>query len=167
LQAALQRLSREKWQDQIELVVFGSLDNQTSLELGFPVHSLGRLGDDLSLALIYAAADVFVAPSLQDNLPNTVVESIASGTPCVAFNIGGMPDMIEHQWNGYLAQPFEVKDLATGIDWVLADQHRHQQLCDRARQKAEAEFSLELQAHRYLELYTELLEDSSLSRSGI
>ncbi|MGB3533243.1 MAG: glycosyltransferase family 4 protein [Microcoleaceae cyanobacterium] len=167
LQAALQRLSREKWQDEIELVVFGSLDSQTSLELGFPVHSLGRLGDDLSLALIYAAADVFVASSLQDNLPNTVVESIAAGTPCVAFKIGGMPDMIEHQLNGYLAQPFEVEDLATGIDWVLSDKTRYPQLCDRARQKAEAEFSSLLQARRYLALYTELLQDSPLSQHRI
>lgn len=167
LQGALQRLSQAGWQDKIELVVFGSLDSQTSLELGFPVHAFGRLADDLSLALIYAAADVFVAPSLQDNLPNTVVESLASGTPCVAFKIGGMPDMIEHHFNGYLAQPFEIDDLATGMDWVLEDQQRHQQLCDRARQKAEAEFSLELQAQRYLELYTELLENSPPWKRGI
>jgi glycosyltransferase involved in cell wall biosynthesis len=167
LQAALQQLSQAGWQDKIELVVFGSLDSQTSLELGFPVHSLGRLGDDLSLALIYAAADIFVAPSLEDNLPNTVVESLASGTPCVAFKIGGMPDMIEHHFNGYLAQPFEIDDLATGINWVLTDQQRYQQLCDRARQKAEAEFSLELQARRYLELYAKLLNPSPLLKSGI
>ncbi len=167
LQAALQQLSREKWQDKIELVVFGSVDSQISSELGFPVHSLGRLGDDLSLALIYAAADVFVAPSLQDNLPNTVVESIASGTPCVAFKIGGMPDMIKHQFNGYLAQPFEVDDLANGIDWVLSDKTRHQQLGATARQIAKAEFSLELQARRYLELYRELLQDSPLSQHRI
>ena len=163
LQAALQQLSQGEWQDKIELVVFGSLDKQTSLELGFPVHSLGKLADDISLALIYAAADVFVASSLQDNLPNTVVESIASGTPCVAFNIGGMPDMIQHQYNGYLAQPFEIEELANGIDWVLSDKTRYLQLCASARQTAETQFSLELQARRYLALYTELLENSSLS----
>lgn len=163
LQAALQQLSHGEWQDKIELVVFGSIDSQTSLELGFPVHSLGKLADDISLALIYAAADVFVASSLQDNLPNTVVESIASGTPCVAFNIGGMPDMIQHQYNGYLAQPFEIEELANGIDWVLSDKTRYLELCDRARQTAETQFSSLLQARRYLALYTELLENSSLS----
>ncbi len=160
-QAALQQLSQFGWQDNIELVVFGSLDPKTSLELGFPVHTLGRLADDISLSLIYAAADVFVAPSLQDNLPNTVMEAIAAGTPSVAFKIGGMPDMIEHQANGYLAQPFDIADLATGIRWVLEDKNRHQKLCDRARQKAEQEFSLELQARRYLALYTQLLQKSA------
>jgi glycosyltransferase involved in cell wall biosynthesis len=60
-------------------------------------HYLGRLNDDISLALVYAAADIFVAPSIEDNLPNTVMEALACGIPSVAFKIGGMPDMIEHQ----------------------------------------------------------------------
>jgi len=118
---------------------------------------LGTLSDDLSLALVYSAADVFVLPSTQDNLPNTVLEAIACGTPCVAFNIGGMPDMIEHQKNGYLAQPYKIEDLAQGIAWVLENKERHRKLGDRAREKAEQEFTLEIQARRYLSLFTEIL----------
>lgn len=160
LQPALQSLSQSGWQDRIELIVFGELRANEPIELGFKSHYLGKLSDDISLSLVYAAADVFVAPSLQDNLPNTVMEAIACGTPCVAFNIGGMPDLIEHHSNGYLAQPYEIEDLARGIAWVVENPERHQKLCDRARQKAEQEFTLEVQARRYESLYRELLLSS-------
>jgi glycosyltransferase involved in cell wall biosynthesis len=98
-------------------------------------------------------------------LPNTVMEAIACGTPCVAFKIGGMPEMIEHQQNGYLAQPFEVEDLAKGITWVLEDRERHQKLCGHARQKAEQEFTGELQAQRYASLFNEVLTVAGLKRN--
>jgi glycosyltransferase involved in cell wall biosynthesis len=137
-------------------VIFGASRPQEPLKLSLQSHYLGRLNDEISLAVAYAAADVFIAPSIQDNLPNTVMEALACGTPCVAFNIGGMPDMIEHQRNGYLAQPFESEDLAKGIVWVLENQERYQKLCDRARQKAEQEFTLDIQSHRYESLYRQL-----------
>ncbi|CAN2038983.1 Glycosyltransferase [Candidatus Magnetomoraceae bacterium gMMP-15] len=156
LQPALQKLSANFMQD-MEIIVFGSSKPENPPDFGFPSHYLGVFHDDISLALLYSAADVFIAPSVEDNLPNTVLESIACGTPCVAFNIGGMPDMIDHKINGYLANPFEIEDLAQGISWVLKDSERHQKLCHNARQKAEKEFSQELQAKRYLELYQEIL----------
>lgn len=158
LQKALQELSKSSVGDRLELVVFGSSKPSTPTDLGFPANYLGVLNDDISLALVYAAADVFVLPSTQDNLPNTVLEAIACGTPCVGFNIGGMPDMIEHQRNGYLAQPFQVEDLARGMVWVLENQERHQKLCIRSREKAEEEFAMDRQASRYLSLFTEVLE---------
>ncbi|MBW4582604.1 MAG: glycosyltransferase family 4 protein [Tildeniella nuda ZEHNDER 1965/U140] len=161
LHSALQRLKQTEWQDKIELVIFGVSQPSTSVDLGFSTHYLGKLSDDISLALVYAAADVFVAPSVQDNLPNTIMEAIACGTPCVAFNLGGMPDMIEHKRNGYLAQPYEVDDLAQGVAWVLGDEERHLKLCDRARQKAEQKFTLEMQAKEYLRLYQEITDKTS------
>ena len=142
--------------DQVELVIFGASQPQNPPNFGFQAHYLGKLNDDISLALVYAAADVFVAPSVQDNLPNTVMESLACGTPCVTFKIGGMPDMIEHQLNGYLAQPFEVEDLATGVAWVLENKERWRRLCDRAREKVEQEFSVERQAQLYFSLFQEI-----------
>jgi len=157
LQPALQSLCKSGWDDKVELIVIGASKPENQTDLGFKTHYLGQLSDDISLAQIYAAADVFVAPSIQDNLPNTVLEAIACGTPCVAFKIGGMPDMIEHQKNGYLAQPFEVEDLAQGIAWVLENSERHQKLSNYAREKVEQEFTQELQARRYASLYTEIL----------
>jgi glycosyltransferase involved in cell wall biosynthesis len=154
---ALQKLSQSEWQKRLELVVFGASEPLEPPDFGFKANYIGKLSDDISLSLLYAAADVFVAPSVQDNLPNTVMEALACGTPCVAFKIGGMPDMIEHEQNGYLAQPYEVEDLARGIAWVLEDRERYEKLCDRAREKAEEEFTLELQAQRYLSLYKELI----------
>jgi glycosyltransferase involved in cell wall biosynthesis len=165
LQPALQDLSKSGWQDRLELVIFGSSEPANPPELGFKAHYLGTLNDDISLALVYSAADVFVAPSVQDNLANTVLEAIACGTPCVAFNIGGMPDMIEHQKNGYLAQAYKTEDLAQGIAWVLENNERHGKLGARAREKAQQEFTLEIQARRYLSLFTEILASSSVKNA--
>ena len=156
LQSALQNLSQSGWGEQVELVVFGSSQPKNPTELGLKSHYLGRLNDDISLSLVYAAADVFIAPSVQDNLPNTVMESLACSTPCVAFNIGGMPDMIDHQQNGYLAKPFDVEDLARGIAWVLEDEERLQKLGVNGREKVEQNYTLEIQANSYMSLYNEL-----------
>lgn len=75
----------------------------------------GHISDDIALRVIYSAADAVVLPSRMDNLPNIGVESLACGTPLVAFNVGGMPDLIAHGVTGYLAKPFDTTDLATGI----------------------------------------------------
>ena len=156
LQSALQNLSQSGWGEQVELVVFGSSQPKNPTELGLKSHYLGRLNDDISLSLVYAAADVFIAPSVQDNLPNTVMESLACGTPCVAFDIGGMPDMIEHQQNGYLAKHFDIEDLARGIAWVLEDEERLRKLGNNGREKVENNFTLEIQAKNYLSVYQDI-----------
>jgi len=120
------------------------------------VFSLGTLADDISLALAYSAADAFLCPSREDNLPNTVAEALACGTPCVAFDVNGLPDMIEHQRTGWLARPFEAADFARGIEWVLS--HPDPESLRRlARQKALSEYDLTLAADRYAALYGELL----------
>lgn len=159
---ALQKLSFQE-PDCIELVVFGSSQPQDPPDFGFKVNYLGRLNDDISIALVYAAADVFVAPSLQDNLPNTIVEAAACGTPCVGFNVGGLSDAIAHLETGYLAKPYEPEDLARGIAWVLADELRWQSLSCQARTKVEREFTIETQAKKYLKLFEEILDNSHAS----
>ena len=146
-----------KYSDKAELIVFGSSKPENPPDFGLPVHYLGRLHDDVSLSLLYAAADVMVTPSRQDNLPNTVVESLACGTPVVAFDIGGMPDMIEHQINGYLSKLFDVSDLTVGINWVLSDENRHKELCLKARGKAVACFDIKKIAKQYAELYEDVI----------
>ena len=158
LVSALQSLSKSGWNDRIELLVFGSSQPENDVELGFKAHYLGNLADDISLATVYAAADVFVAPSVYDNLPNTVMEAAACGIPSVAFNIGGMPDMIEHCSNGYLAKPYETEDLARGIAWVLEDPDRHEKLCHNARMKVEAKFTLAVLAREYQSLFEEVCQ---------
>ena len=121
------------------------------------VRALGTLSDDISLAMMYSAADVFICPSREDNLPNTVAEALACGTPCAAFDVNGLPDMIDHQRTGWLAKPFDPADLAAGIKWLATHQHP-EQLQRAARDKALAEYSLPVMTERYAKLYADLLE---------
>ena len=118
-------------------VVFGQLAPQAAPQLGFPVHYTGHLHDDLSLRALYSAADAFVLPSRQDNLPNTGLEAHACGTPVVAFNTGGLPDIVADRVNGALAEPFDPESLAAAIRWVLEDASRRPALGAAARERAE------------------------------
>jgi glycosyltransferase involved in cell wall biosynthesis len=137
----------------LELVILGQLEPREPLNLGFPIHYTGHLHDDISLCLYYSAADAVVVPSRQDNLPNIAVEALACGTPVVAFNICGLPDVVEHQKTGYLAQPFDTQDLARGIQWVLDDTERRAILSTQSRQAAVTRFSYPVVAEQYLQLY--------------
>jgi len=157
---AMQELAEKGGRKAVEVVLFGSAEPASPTDIKLNAHYLGRMHDDVSLALMYAAADLFVAPSIQENLPYTVMEAMACGTPCVAFNQGGMPDLVEHGRTGYLARAFEIDDLTEGISWVLDDADRLKRLSIQARQKVEDEFSLERVARRYMELYTTLAERS-------
>lgn len=155
---ALEKMSKVDWGARVELVIIGASRPETPLDLGMKVHYMGYLQDEISQVLLYSAADVVVAPSLQENLSNTVMESLACGTPVVAFNIGGMPDMIDHQMNGYLARPFETDDLAEGIMWVLENTDRRNTLSQRARQTVLERYALKIVANRYLSLYQSILK---------
>jgi glycosyltransferase involved in cell wall biosynthesis len=135
----------------IELLVFGNKSNM-EINTKIPVRYLGLIKEQEQLNQLYSAADVTIVPSRSENLPNTIMESFSCGTPCAAFNIGGIPDIIEHKKNGYLASPFDAEDLATGVNFCLSNS----ELGLHARDKAEREYSLEVQAKRYEELYQSL-----------
>lgn len=154
---AMQQLSQTSLRNQVELVIFGSTQPDQPVDLGFPAHYLGHLNDDLSLAIVYSAADVMIVPSLQESFGQTASEAMACGTPVVAFGATGPQDIVEHQQTGYLAKPFTVEDLAQGIAWVLADPTRHETLCIQARKKAEQDYALERQARQYESLYEDIL----------
>jgi glycosyltransferase involved in cell wall biosynthesis len=157
LKLALQQLIQAGWSDRLELVVLGASAPAQPVDLGLKVRYLGNLSDDLALAATYSAVDAMVITSLQDNLPNVVIEAMACGTPCIGFNLGGIPDMINHRINGYLANPLDIHDLASGINWVLDDPARLGMLSHQARAKTEQAFALDIQAERYQALYQELL----------
>ena len=161
---ALEKLSQEGWLDMAELVIIGSSEPENPTDFGMKVHYMGRLHDEISQVLLYSAADVVVAPSMQENLSNTVMESLACGTPVVAFNIGGMPDMIEHKGNGFLATPFDFISLAEGISWVLSDDEKHQRLSNRARSLVVERFKLDVVANQYAALYQDVLQSFGRSR---
>lgn len=144
---------------EVELIVFGSNQPKTAAEFKFKAHYLGQLHDDVTLRILYSAADVMIVPSLQENLSNAVMESLACGTPVVGFDIGGNGDMIKHQENGYLAKPFDTTDLAVGIDWVLKATN-YDELSVNARNKVLTEFDSEVVAKNYRELYKSVLENT-------
>lgn len=136
----------------LRLVVFGEESPRHPPNLGFPVHYAGILRDDLSLRVLYSAADVFLLPSRLDNLPNTGVEALASGTPVVAFDTAGLSDIVDHKQNGYLACPFKAQSYANGILWCL----KNVKSCDlrnKARDKALNRFSSQVIAKQYKQIY--------------
>lgn len=114
-------LLKEKLKDENTLVViFGSYFNRKMAEtIPFKTKFVGRLRDDYSTALIYNAADVFIAPSLAETFGYVILESLACSTPVVGFNVGGIPDLIRHKENGYLANYRDHEDLATGVEYCL------------------------------------------------
>jgi glycosyltransferase involved in cell wall biosynthesis len=158
LQQALQQLSKSQWREQIELVIFGASRPEKPIDFGFPVHYLGHLNDDFSLRIAYSAANVMVAPSIEEAFGQTASESLACGTPVVVFDRTGLADIVDRQKNGYVANYGDTEDLARGIVWILENRKRQQKLRYYAREKAEQEFSLSLQASRYLSLFKEILE---------
>lgn len=138
------------WTDTHEILAIGR--NSDIKHFNTTIHYTGRLSDVKLISMAYSAADVFVAPSKQDNLPNTVIESMACGTPVVAFNIGGMPDMIKHQETGYLANPFNIVELGNGITYCLRNN-----LTEKSREWALSKFQGSEIVKSYVNLYTELL----------
>lgn len=148
---------RELDMDDIELVVFGSSAPKEGNPLPYKTHYMGRLHDDVSLALLYSAADVMVVPSKQEAFGQTASESMACGTPVVAFNHTGLKDIVDHQINGYLATPFDSEDLRNGIKWVLAFDSRTMELIKAARLKAVHHYSIYTVVKPYEELYKKVL----------
>lgn len=155
LMEALSQIDTEN----LQLVVFGASKPQNdATPISINQYYLGRIHDNLSLQIAYSAADVMVVPSLQENLSNTIMESLSCGTPVVGFRIGGNPDMIEHQKNGYLAEPFCTEDLAKGIEWVLNHSNPNI-LSQNAREKVINCFEMTKVAKRYQALYKEILSN--------
>jgi glycosyltransferase involved in cell wall biosynthesis len=122
------------------------------------------LNNDRFLSYVYSAADVFVAPSLQDNLPNTTLESIACGTPVVGFAVGGIPDLVRPGVTGSLAKPADALDLRRAIAEILSDNGRLKEMASNCRRVALEEYTLEIQARRYFDLYDEVLGRRTVSR---
>ena len=156
LQAALERLHLYH-EGPVRLLVFGG-EKKTGMIASYPVIFLGHLNTDYALRCAYCAADVFVCPSRDDNLPNTIVESLACGTPVAAFAVGGIPDMVQDNVNGCLATPHDPEELARCIASILKDKERHRHMATAARQRVLDLFSPSVVARQHQELYEEVLE---------
>jgi len=143
-------------QESIELIVFGKSNHAVFRKLPYKTNDLGVLNEENKIVQAYNIADLFILPSLEDNLPNTIMESLSCGTPAVAFNTGGIPEMIEHKSNGYLAEYKNAEDLANGIFWILFQSDNIKTEVN-ARKKVIDSYTYEIVASRYKKLYDELL----------
>ena len=145
--------------DNTAIAVLGGHSEEVADLLPLPVFPLGYVSDESKIVKVYNAADVFVLPSLEDNLPNTIMEAMACGVPCVGFNIGGIPEMIGHLKSGYVAKAADADDLARGIKWVL--DFKGEELSKEARRKVLNSYSQQSVAIKYIELY----QETALSKS--
>ncbi|MFD2937216.1 glycosyltransferase family 4 protein [Spirosoma flavum] len=141
-----------------EILIFGKGRSYLFDELPYTVRHLGLLITEEDIIAAYNSADAMVVPSLEDNLPNTVIEALACGTPVVGFRTGGIPEMIDHQQNGYLADVGSAQELADGIAFIMTHPNP-EELRQRARQSAETNFSEEVVAKQYIELYQKLMSE--------
>ncbi len=139
-----------------ELVIFGQPTPKKKLKLGFPVNFMGHLYDDLTLRVLYSAVDVLVVPSRKEAFGQTAAEAQSCGTPVVAFEIGGLSDIVKHKNTGYLAAPFDTEDLADGIRWILSND-AIESISEKARKRSVQKFSYDIVSEQYKVLYKSLL----------
>lgn len=166
------------YRDDLELVVFGQSEPKNLIDLGFPVNYTGHLHDDLSLRMVYSAADVMVVPSRMEAFGQTASEAHACGTPVVAFDATGVTDIVDHKKTGYLARPYDPIDLSRGIQWVLkalgAGSNRipvqsisggvtDTTLSSAARSKAVSQYASSDIGRAYLKTYHEAKKQNSFS----
>jgi glycosyltransferase involved in cell wall biosynthesis len=145
-----------------QAVVLGRADRRTAGQLPLPVHFIGHLHDDQAIAMLYSAADLVVVPSRIENLPQAATEAQSCGVPVVAFRAGGMPEAVEHGVTGFLADPYDPKDLARGVEWVLQDEDRYRGLCLKARAVAAAKWAAGIVVQSYREIYDRICRASNV-----
>lgn len=137
--------------DDLLCLIAGGNGEEMAGQFPLPARSSGFVAPS-DMPDLYNAADVFVTPSLQDNLPNTIMEAMACGTPCTGFRTGGIPEMIDHLENGYVAEYRNAKDLANGLLWTLFEADT-KALSANARRKVEKEYTWKKIAQQYKAVY--------------
>lgn len=144
--------------EQVAIVCTGRGTEQIRADMPVQICPVGYITDPKRMAMVYNAADMLCIPSLQDNLPNTIVEAKACGVPTVGFAVGGIPQMIAHLHDGYLAREQDAADLACGIRWLL-DEADTAKVAQLNRTAAVSYYSENRVAERYLELYRQLIDN--------
>ncbi len=155
LEEALNILSNSIFKNKeqsIQILVFGESSNKKFMG-NLPISFVGSLDDDISLRVLYSAADVMVVPSIQEAFGQTASEAHACATPVVAFRIGGLIDVVSHKETGFLANPYDPESLAYGIKWVIEDKERNNKLSSQARLKAQKLWDSRIIAKKYIDLY--------------
>jgi len=145
------------------VTILGGHAEEIALQLPFQTCALGYVNDERRIATVYNAADVFVLPSLSENLPNTIMEAMACGVPCVGFRVGGIPEEIDHQETGYVADYCNSEDLARGLYYVLEEADA-ELLSRNCVHKVAQCYSQQSVANRYMEVYQEAMHPKMQKR---
>uniref|UniRef100_UPI001C206A5F glycosyltransferase n=1 Tax=Acidobacterium sp. S8 TaxID=1641854 RepID=UPI001C206A5F len=161
---ALQGFNKRIGEGNCELLVFGS-GSWNPPGSSIPIRNVGMIDDDRKLALLYSAANAFCAPSREENLANMALESLGCGTPVLAFNIGGFPDIIDHRRTGYLANPFDVKSLTDGLEFLYSSHLAGEDGRAACRERAERLYNGRTNANRYIDLYN-ILSSGNIDRAA-
>ena len=148
----------DKLQD-LSVAVLGGHAEEIADQLPFPTYPLGYVNDEHRIVSVYNAADVFVLPSLSENLPNTIMEAMACGVPCIGFRVGGIPEEIDHLENGYVADYRSADDLARGLRYVLCECD-YEALSSNCLHKVARNYSQQSVAKQYLEVYDTLFSSN-------
>jgi glycosyltransferase involved in cell wall biosynthesis len=154
------QLLPESLKHQIVLLVLGDGGERLTEALDMETICLGYASGDRLKAIAYSAADLFLFPTRADNLPLVLQEAMACGTPMVSFKVGGVPDLVRPGETGYLAAAEDTGDFATGVVELLEDSAQREAMAQHCRTVAVEEYSLELQAQRYIELYQTVFSNS-------
>ena len=153
---AFKHLKNDNKAEKLELVIFGQSKPKLTPRLGFPIHYMGHFNDEISLSLVYSAANVIVVPSKIEVFGQTATEAQAFVTPAVVFDKSGLIDTVQHKKTGYIAESFDTKDLANGINFVL-DQIDSGSLGKEARQRILDKFSYAIISEKYRSIYEKVL----------
>jgi len=154
----------ESLKAEILLLILGNYGQKITDLVGIPTLNLGYVSSDRLKSIAYSAADLFIFPTRDDNLPLVLQESMACATPIVSFKIGGVPDLVRPEITGYLAHPEDTQDFCNGIIQLLTDDHLRQKMRENCRAITINEYSLELQAQRYIQLYQQTLKTSEIKQ---
>ena len=144
--------------DRIGIAIYGKQSEQIVPLLPFETYDLKYISSEKELVNVYNAIDLYAIPSLEENLPNTIMEAMACGVPCVGFNVGGIPEMIDHLHNGYVAEYKSAEDFANGIYWTLTE-GEYDMLSEEASRKVTACYSEGTIAKKYIEVYNKITGD--------
>ena len=160
---ACQKLAAEKpeMKENTGVVILGGHAEDVAGQLPFATYPLGYVSDRQRIVHIYRAASMFVLPSLSENLPNTIMEALACGVPCLGFRVGGIPEEIDHLKNGYVADYCSVDDLAHGIDWILNEADA-EALSAEAVKKVRHHYATQQVMVRYIEVYQQAMAQKHL-----
>ncbi len=159
LAKAVKQLKKtNKWPTNVELVVFGSVEQEAIEQLDVPVHLLGRLNGTDAISKAYASSDIYIIPSLQDNLPNTVMEALACGVPVLAYNTGGIPEMVINGFNGQVVTYADTQALADGIIKLMTKSDL-KTMSQNARQSVVDRYSYNIIGQKWITTYKKIISN--------